>query len=98
MLKYLSISIFIILLLTGCPCSDDDWIDGSAYFITFEEVSQPYLDTYGPPEDVYDYYSVDYHSISWWWWSQGFEVTFLLTSYDDICGWTVDSEYSFPPI
>ncbi len=31
-----------------------------------------------------------------WWWSKGFSVSFIKSCYDDISGWAVDSEYSFP--
>lgn len=75
-----------------------DWkVAGEEYWYTFEQISKPYLDQYGPPEDLYEYESPDYHSIDWWWWSRGFEVTFLWTTYDDVRGWVVDSTYSFPP-
>ena len=65
---------------------------------TFDEVSQPYLDQYGQPEDVYKYDSDDYHTVDWWWWSQGFMVGFANTPYDSIDGWAVDNTYTFPPI
>jgi transglutaminase/protease-like cytokinesis protein 3 len=68
------------------------------HFYTFEEVSQPYLDTYGEPEEVMKYTSADYSTVNWWWWTKGFEVTFLDSAYDDVNGWTVDSTYEFDPI
>lgn len=66
--------------------------------ITFEEVSRPYLDEYGEAESVTEYISGDYHIIDWWWWTQGFEVSFINSPYDYTHGWRVDSTYSFEPI
>ena len=78
---------------------EGDWeVISEETFYTFAQISQPYLDQYGPPEEINEYTSSDYHSIDWWWWSKGFQVTFLWTTYDDIRGWTVDSTYSFSPI
>lgn len=71
--------------------SEERWHD-------FAQISQPYLDQYGPAEEVQEYKSADYWTIDWWWWTKGFEVTFLSTSYDDVRGWVVDSTYSFTPI
>ncbi len=65
---------------------------------SLEQVSGPYLDRYGQPEDVYRYDSGDYHSVDWWWWSKGFRVAFIDSPYDEIPGWSVDSTWSFPPI
>ena len=66
--------------------------------ITFAEVSKPYLDSYGEPEDVYTFTSGNFQSIDWWWWSQGFEITFEDSPYDDVYGWAVSSTYSFSPL
>ncbi len=63
--------------------------------ITFNEVSQPYRNKYGDPEEVNKYDSEDYHVVDWWWWSQGFMVSFSNTEYDDVNGWKVDHTYSF---
>ncbi len=91
--------LLMFLLIPACYVDDlNDWEPPEYNPISFETVSQPYLDKYGQPEDVYEYDSSCYHTIDWWWWSQGFEVTFIDTCYDDIDGWAVDSEYSFPPI
>ena len=67
--------------------------------ISFEEVSEPYRETYGDPEEVQRFTSGDdYETIDWWWWSQGFEVTFSNTPYDGVYGWCVSSTFSFAPI
>lgn len=89
------ILISVVLFVLACPIDDYDTSEMDCK--TFEEISQPYLDQYGPAEDVDEYKSDDYHSIDWWWWSKGFMVCFLWTTYDDICGWTVDHTYSFTP-
>lgn len=83
--------IVILLLFIGCELLFEQPI-------TFKDVSDPYLATYGQPEEVNEYKSADYQSIDWWWWSQGFMVSFLDTTYDDVNGWTVDHTYSFAPI
>jgi len=69
-------------------------------FITFASVSQSYRNTYGEPEEIntYDSFEDDYHTIDWWYWTQGFEVSFIDSPYDDTYGWRVDSEYTFEPI
>jgi len=76
----------------------DFWESSWTTFYTFEQISQPYIDKYGEPEEVNEYFSIDYWSIDWWWWSKGIEVTFLDTEYDDTFGWIVDSIYTFTPI
>ena len=104
--KILLLAVIVILITSwSCDITDLDLdLDPMEYdlpeYITFEDVSQPYLEQYGQPkpEDIYEYISGSYHSIDWWWWHQGFSVNFLLSPYDDIYGWTIDSTYSFPPI
>ena len=86
----------MVLALWGCY--DFMGVTSSSAPATFDEVSQPYLDQYGQPEDVYKYDSGDYHTVDWWWWSQGFMVGFANTPYDGIDGWAVDNTYTFPPI
>ncbi len=65
--------LLILILIPGCYTEDlEPFVyEPSPDEITFEEVSQPYLDQYGQPEDVYEYDSSCYHTIDWWWWSQG---------------------------
>ncbi len=76
--------IFILIVLISCTIS-----------ISFQSVSQYYLDTYGIPEEVNEFKSDDYHSIDWWWWEQYFMVSFVNTEYDDVNGWTVDHTYTW---
>jgi hypothetical protein len=89
----LLIMVLLVLLLTSCSIFEPD-----PPSVSFAEVSQPYLNQYGPPEEVNTYDSTGYHTVDWWWWSKGFEVTFINTDYDDVNGWAVDSTYSFEPI
>lgn len=89
----------VVTCLSGCDIIEYESMEyEQPVWITFEEVSQPYFDQYGSPEDVYEYKSADYHSIDWWWWSQGFMVCFVTSTYDNVYGWTVDHTYSFDPI
>jgi hypothetical protein len=62
---------------------------------SFEQVSQPYIDLYGQPEEIESYNSDCYHTVDWWYWSIGFEVSFIDTCYDEVIGWRVNSEYHF---
>ena len=99
----LFIFVSLIFYFSGCNISTEEDEKTTPAptpdpYITFEEVSQPYLDKYGTQEDFYTYDSEDYHTVDWWWWSKGFEVTFSDTPYNDTKGWCVDSEYTFPPI
>jgi len=104
MTKALPVLLIFFVLLVGCPdpAEDEDeeeeiyWWDLEP--VTFEDVSQPYRESRGDPEEVKEYSSDNYHSIDWWWWSQGFMVNFLSTTYDEVLGWTVDHTYSFDPI
>jgi len=66
--------------------------------ISFNDVSQPYLNRYGQPEDTSTFTSGNYQVIDWWWWSKGFMVSFINSPYDNTNGWRVDSTYSFSPI
>jgi hypothetical protein len=90
-------AVLVIFILGGCDLLDPPPPPPPHHY-TFEEVSQPYLDQYGPAEEDSTYTSGSYSSIDWWWWTKGFEVTFLDSPYDDVLGWTVDSTYSFDPI
>ncbi len=92
-MKRLMLGALVLILLASCSALFQPDV-----YITFADVSQPYLDRRGPPEEVSTYTSADYKTVDWWWWTQGFEVTFLDTIWDDVNGWTVDSEYTFEPI
>lgn len=50
---------------------------------------------YGDPEEIERYDSADYHSVDYWWWSEGYEMTF--TWGENVDGCEV-STYSFDPI
>lgn len=86
-------ALLLAALLVGCAFVEPP-------YVTFAEVSAPYLESYGPPEEVSTYEAADgnYTSIHWWWYTRGFEVSFLETEYDNVNGWTVDSTYTFDPI
>lgn len=96
-MKRLFLIILVLFMFIGCEDYSLDWENDEDY-TTFEEVSDPYLEMYGEPEDKYSYYSSDYDSVDWWWWSQGVNITFVNSTYDDIYGWYVDSRYYFDPI
>lgn len=81
-----------ILLLISCSAIPTDT------YITFTEVSQPYLDHYGQPEEVATYTSSDYATIEWWWLTKGLGVKFVNTTGDLVYGWAVESTSGFEPI
>ncbi len=89
MCKHVCVAL-LALLLAGC--------DLFPISTTFPEVTQPYRNRYGRPEDIYEFTSSGYKSVDWWWWSKGFSVTFVDTIYDNHRGWRVENEYSFPPV
>ena len=88
-MKYLLLAIFI-LGLSGC------FLSGVTEYVTFEAVSKPYRDKYGPPQNETKYESSGYKSVSWWWWSRGFNVDFVWSS-NSLNGWKVGSTYTFTP-
>ena len=95
MKRILFLLYILIILLIGCP---PDYDFGSS---TFYEISAPYLEQYGQPEEIDEYKAGAAYLIDWWWWSQGFNVTF--SNWNDGAtknsnGWQVESTYSFPPI
>ena len=94
-MKKMMLAALALSILAGCSVFAPPV---AAPYHSFVEVSQPYLDQYGAPEEVNKYTSDDYSTIDWWWWTQGIEVTFSNTSYDNVSGWKVDSEYTFVPI
>ena len=55
-----------VLFISGCSLMGP----------TFEEVSAPYYQTYGEPEGVTGYKTSTNHTIKWWWYTQGYQVTF----------------------
>ncbi len=98
-MKHIVLTVIVLALLGGCyDFMPTESTTTAAASITFEEVSQPYLNQYGQPEDIYTYDSGDYHTVDWWWWSRGFMVGFANTPYDGVDGWGVDNTYTFPPI
>lgn len=52
-------------------------------------------DKYGEPEEINSYDASDYHSVDWWYWSQGVEFTFAWGEIVDGCE---VSKYTFTPI
>jgi hypothetical protein len=93
-----TIAVLLLAVLLSSCVFDPPAPSPPSHYYTFAEVSQPYLDQYGPAEEENKYTSADYSTVDWWWWSKGFEVTFLNTTYDDVNGWTVNSTYEFDPI
>ena len=87
--------IFTIILLLAVVLLSCNLGYTTPDYVTFEEVSQPYLSRYGQPEDEYTYDAGDYQSVSWWWWSKGFNVDFSRVDWGD---WKVSSTYTFTPI
>lgn len=99
------ILLVVFILLTGCTMEDytlpNDTVNDTipeSEVISFEDISQEWVDTYGEPEDVYEFSSSGYYSVDYWWWTQGFAVGFVWNDWDDIYGWYVDWTYSFNPI
>ena len=95
MKRILFLSLPLVVLLLCCPPDYD--FGGS----TFYDVSASYLEQYGQPEEENEYKASATYLIDWWWWSQGFNVTF--SNWNDGAtknsnGWQVESTYSFPPI
>jgi len=96
----LILAVLLLAVLSGCPAYDSaDFADSADS--SFYDVSAPYLEQYGQPEDVYEYQSSSAYLIDWWWWSQGFMVTFSnwnAGATKESNGWQVESIYTFPPI
>ena len=97
-MKKVMLLMLAMVALSQCQNPNNSPPDPPPHYYTFDEVSKPYLDQYGPAEEINKYTSSDYNSVDWWWWSKGFEVTFVDTSWDDVNGWKVESTYSFTPI
>lgn len=58
-------------------------------YLSFAEVSQPYLEQYGEPEKIYEYADTnEFCYVEYWWDSQGFMVCFVQTASDDY-SWSV---------
>ncbi|MBA7707422.1 hypothetical protein ES703_116294 [subsurface metagenome] len=97
---YLENSIFVAIftnVIDGIPTSS--WrMHWESFFYSFEYVSQPYLDKYGPVEYIYT--RSDGLYIEWWWYMQGFMVSFSRGGYfyHDIYSWKVWETDEFPPI
>ncbi len=87
-----------MLLLTsifiGCPSAPYEPIDNENIpddsYITFDEVSQSYLDLYGEPEKIENWYeALDFYYVEWWWKTQGIMVCFVQTSSNNF-RWSID--------
>ena len=81
--------LLILFLLTGCDIADA--IDDPR---NCDEQMKDTRTKYGDPEEVNTYDASDYHSHDWWYWSQGFEYTFIWGR-DQSCQVSL---YQFPAI
>ncbi|MEE8578062.1 MAG: hypothetical protein V3T31_12475 [candidate division Zixibacteria bacterium] len=81
----LSVLILLVASMGFVRCSDDNCDDKMAETRTSN----------GEPEEVQTYDSGDYHSVSWWYWSQG--VNYDFTWGENVDGCEV-SRYTFDPI
>ena len=79
----LAIVLLTAVLLLSCVLS----------YVTFEEVSAPYMEEYGEPEKVEYYEYEEFEAISWIWFSQGFQVIFI--NFKNGGGWYVDVTFSW---
>jgi hypothetical protein len=89
-MKKIIMVLALFLVLVGCSLP---------HFITFDEVSNPYLIKYDMPEKIIqidtNYSSLNNREVKWIWLSQGFEVDF---QQNGSSGWAVIEEKSFTPI
>ena len=60
---------------------------------TIDEIAQPWIDIYGPAEDINYNYDSGFKSWEYWWWTKGKEITFTYYA-----GQWSSSFYSFLPI
>lgn len=77
-----------VVLLFGMACEVFGPDDCSA---EMDEVRSQY----GAPEEVNTFDEDDYHSVDWWYWTQGVEYTFTWGKYVEGCD---VSRYTFTPI
>lgn len=84
------------------PCSFGKWVMMVIIAILLINCSQncdsemrKTRNKYGSPEEVNDYNSDGYHSVTWWYWSKGVSYTFTWGA--DVGG-CEKSTYSFSPI
>jgi hypothetical protein len=84
----------IILIFVGCESPEGN----PARYISFEEISMPYFLDRGAPEYVATAEFFTRTEVDWWYWSQGFEVSFVDDSTDDVNGWKELSSQKFPPV
>lgn len=95
-----SMVILMMILMLGlvrCTSAQEARLSPNLYakYVSFEQVSKPFYNQYGAPEEVKEFKSDTCHSISWYWWSRDFMVQFANTTYDDVPGWKVDHTYRF---
>ena len=83
--------IFIFLMITIFSFSACELFEEKNCDSQMEEVRQ----SRGNPEEVFTYDSSDYHSVDWWYWSQGICYTF---TWGSIVGDCEISTYTFTPI
>ncbi len=95
-IMYISILLFVVFSL-GCVTIAELYPALYGKYITFEQVSQPYLNRYGIPEEVSSYNTDGYFSKNWSWYSKGIIVKFVSSKYSDVYGWEVYSTYRFTP-
>ena len=100
----LSLLFFILALFISCTIpppvdsiikeiiiNDDNEIveENPVEYLSFDEVSQPYLDLYGIPEATIDWYeALDFYYIEWYWYSKGYMVSFVQTTSNNFT-WSV---------
>jgi len=83
-------AVLIILLIIAVVSCDTD------QSISFDQISAPYLEAYGEPEEVRSVTYSNRVQVYWWYWDQGFMVNFgwdLSLSYAE--DWIVVREVDF---
>ncbi len=109
-MKHLLTIIFI--LLTNINLFSFDVIDtrgnGIPEYVELATIASPYYEKYGEPEEIKKYEKIEYDEyfgeiytvniVEWWYYSKGFEVTFIESKYNSVFGWEVQEEYYFDPI
>jgi hypothetical protein len=66
--------------------------------MTFEEISRPYLDQFGDPDQTFDFELDKEKFIQWYWYRIDVVVEFVCPSRSLKTGWEVSFAFSLDPL
>jgi len=66
--------------------------------MTFDEVSNPYLEQFGPPDQTFEIELENEHYVQWYYYKYDVVVEFVCPDKDPENGWEISFAFSLDPL